>query len=592
MKISIAKLFATKKMYRGRAAGYLGVKKFNLLLFAAMVDGLQLIIVEAIDKLITGNIIGPDAIAGISLLGPIDDINMLFQFFFTTGATVMYARAVADFDSEKAKGIVGMTVFLTVIMGAVLVILSFPAEDWFLDLLGATGPAREYAKQYFTFSRFSFLLSPLYTLLGEFVIVDGDDRLVVITTVCEVVGDVVLSLILCFKIGIGGASLGSIIGLGTGLILLLYHFFKPSNALRPKMHYSFREALEMVKIGATDSVALFCDALYEAFANMWFISHFGIRLLPVMVAVSAVSDMLFMGDGAGSAINAMLLAYRGEGNRYAIRNLVRHAAKVSVFISIGFIAIVCVGARAIPFIFGIHDPQMVEMSVIGCRIQSIEMLPYILIAMLSVYYIGIEKYGLAISLNAMNSLFIRVPMVILFSCLLGMNGVWLGVGLTSYVVILVLAMIVGLIYGKGSFPMLDLNRSTKSFNICFPITPEESVKASEKIEKFLVKRKVDSTTIIKAKLVMEEFPLLVAEVNKDCDKAMKGAIDIDAFAAVEKAGIRMVFWYDGDMDDVSDPEHIPESLRGFLMSELMAETESRNYLPTAGYNRVSFLLPY
>lgn len=583
---------AKRKLNNSHAAGYLGIKKFHLMMLAASIDAVQMIAMSIIDKLITGNVIGPDALAGISLLSPVDTILMLFEFLFSTGAAVMYTRAIADYDSERARKIEGMTILLTLIMGVVLIVLSFIGERAYFDMIEASGPARAYAQKYFFFSRFSFLLSPVSTLLGEFVMVDGDERLVLWTTVFDVLGDLVLSLGLCFIMGIGGASLGSIIGSSCSVIVLTIHFFRKSNPNKPIMYFSLRDIWEIIKIGASDSISLIFDTGYELFIKIWFISHFSMSMLPVLAAVSSVSDLLFVADGASDSINAMILAYRGDGNQYAIKNLMSDAAKISIYIAIGFVTVVCAVSGVIPYIFGIRDPELIHLSAVGCRIQSIEILPYIFIAIFTSYYIGIEKYGLAICASALKALIIRMPMVMLGTVLLGMNGVWLGSGLTSYVTLVVMAVIVIVRYGKKNFPFIDIDTSVKALNLSFNISAEEAVEASKSVARFLEEAGIDPITTNRTVFAMEEIPLLVLDINKDVDKVKERGIHIDTFTALEKEGVRLVLWYDGELSDATDPDLVPTNLRGFMVSGIMSDTSDRNYLMTSGYNRVSLVIPY
>lgn len=583
---------ATTKLNNSHAAGYLGIRKFHLLLLASTIDAVQVIIMGILDKLIVGNLIGPDAVAGISLLSPMDTILMMFEYLFSTGAAVMYARAIADYDENRARKVEGMTIFLTLVFSFILVILSFTGENAYFATLSASGPALEYAKQYFYFSRFRFIFTPLSTLLGAFVLVDGNEKLVMWTTVCEMAGDFVLSIILCLTIGVSGAALGNILSSSFTIIALLIHFFRPSNKRRPMMHFSLRETLEVITIGASDSISLLFDAGYEMFIKIWFIRHFGMEHLAVLVAVSAVSDLLFLGDGTSSSINMMILAYRGDGNQYAIRNLMHHAARISLYISLGFIVIICSAARLIPVMFGIRDPHLISLAATGCRIESVEILAYIFISVLSTYYVSISRYGLAIAANALNSLIVRVPLVVIFTQIAGMNGVWIGSGLTSGVSLGVLALIVTVLYGRDKFPLIDIDKTTESINVSFPITVEEAVGASRTVEKFLSDHDVNPVTTVKAVLAIEEVPLLVAEINKDSEIVKNEGIHIDTFTAIEKEGIRVIFWYDGTLTDAADPEQMPGSLRGYLVAGLMGNVENRNYLPTAGYNRISFMIPY
>ena len=590
MKSILSKNLTKANVDRHNTAGYLGIRKFHSLLIASMIDAAQLIAIGIIDKLITGNIVGPDAVAAISLLSPVDTILMLFELLFSTGASVLYARAIADYDGDRARKIEGMTIIMTIAVSIILLFLSYIGENAFFDMIEATGEIREYAANYFFFSRFMFILTPISTLLGEFAVVDGDEKLVLATTLFDVIGDIGLSVILCFKIGIAGASLGSIIGSSFSVVVLFIHFFKKSNPMRPVPYFSFRDTCEILKISAADSVSLLFDTGFELFIKFWFISHYGMVLTPVLATVTSILDLLFIADSISSSCDTMIIAYRGDGNPYAIRNLLHHATKIAMLIGLGFIAVICIIAPVFPYIYGIRDAEMIRLSAIGCRIVAVEIIPYSLIALFNSYYVRTERYGIAISLNAADSLLLRAPLIMIFSSAFGMTGVWIGCALTGYASLFFLFLVISMKYGRSNFPLIDIDRKTASLKLSFMITPENSVNASIKVSEYMKEHGIDTIAATKAALIYEEVPLLVADINKEINT--KKEIHIDTFAALEKEGVKIVFWYDGELANVSDPDMLPKDLRNYLITGLFNINQNVRSLTTSGYNRLSFVIPY
>lgn len=591
MKFRRSKQYDNKKMKYGYIAGYLGIKKFDRLFFAAMFEGVQMVIMGVIDKLIIGNLFGKEAMAGIVLLGPLDDICSLFQIMFTAGAAIVYSQAIAEYDIERARKIEGMSIFLTMLTSVILFLTVTLVEKSYFDIMEAEGSARTFAEQYFIYSKFFFLLTPLSTLLGEFIIVDGNEKIVIMTMFGEIIGNVFLSFALCLTIGIRGASLGSMIGILLCLCILLQHFFRRSNKLKPKFFFSLEETLRILKIGASDSVSILFDSIYDFFIRVWFISHFGIKMIPALAAVVAVSDLFYLGDSVGSAVNTMMLSYCGEGNKNAAQNLLIHAVKASILFATAFIGVVYVAADAIPFILGIRHSELNPVAALGCRLRSIEIIPYMIIVILVNYYISIEKYSIAVFANAMKALLIRIPMVVIFSNILGMEGVWLGSGLTSYITLAVLILYIVLRYGRNNFPFIGLDFRKKTININFRINEDDAAIASEKLEQFLQSNGIDKSNEVQATMALEEISMLILETNRGKMQADKD-IHIDTFASIDDDGVRLVFWYDGDLFDAVDPEQVPTGLRAFVVYEIMDKAKRKNYMPTSGYNRISFLFPF
>ncbi len=83
MKSILSKNLTKARVDQHNTAGYLGIRKFHSLLI-------------------------------ISLLSPADTVLILFELLFSMGASVLYARAIADYDGDKAKKIEGMTIIMTI----------------------------------------------------------------------------------------------------------------------------------------------------------------------------------------------------------------------------------------------------------------------------------------------------------------------------------------------------------------------------------------------------------------------------------------------------------------------------------------------
>ncbi len=74
---------------KDRRSGYLGRAKVTALLVISILSSLQDIIMEATDKLIVGNMIGPDAVSGTMLSSPILSFCATFEMLVSAGASVL-----------------------------------------------------------------------------------------------------------------------------------------------------------------------------------------------------------------------------------------------------------------------------------------------------------------------------------------------------------------------------------------------------------------------------------------------------------------------------------------------------------------------
>ena len=147
MKLSFFEGKHTKRRKTRHSVGYLGKAKVRNLFFVSLAGSLMTVLSDATDALIVANLIGPDAVAGTVLVAPFFTFGMIFEILVSTGAAVLYTRAVADYDSKKAREILGMSGAIALIFGALLSVAAFTGQNLFFDLMGAEGVVCEYGEK-------------------------------------------------------------------------------------------------------------------------------------------------------------------------------------------------------------------------------------------------------------------------------------------------------------------------------------------------------------------------------------------------------------------------------------------------------------
>ncbi|MCR5650119.1 MAG: oligosaccharide flippase family protein [Lachnospiraceae bacterium] len=571
-----------------RTAGYLGKRKVRGLMFVSVTVAVQNIILKATDGIILGNLIGTDAVSGTVLVAPALALGEVFGILISSGAGILYTRAVSNYDDTKSRHILGMAMVTAVIFGALLSASSLIGGDLFLDATGAEGIVRTYAGQYLSCYRFSFLISPLLALLMEISYIDGDEKRTVFSNIALFAGNVVLSYIFVLRMGVFGASLGSALGKVLALAVIVSHFFSSRYKRIPGLVFDKDDLKNIFLLGGADCVEKLFDFIYGYLANLFIIDCLGHRYLAVLGISSVVYELMVIGEGISDSMKTMLLSYRGDGNSEAMKGLLRYGSKLTLAVGFVFIGTIWFAAPVFPMIFGLKDDALMSFTIWACRLTSFSSIACLLMWIFLEYYLDIGKYRLQILGWAMDSLFVRLPLNVVFSLVFGAVGFWIGEALCTYVTLTIMIIIICHRYGRKAFPFLMETDERDSLNLSCMAEPGQIIKTRDDMIIYLNDKSVPASAVNIAALVLEELGMIIKEQSGDDPEPL----NMDVFVTCYRNRLNMVIWFDGPMIDLSDVDSLSPSLRVYLLFSLFSGFDEKHYQPTAGYNRAGFVIPY
>jgi hypothetical protein len=142
-------------------------------------------------------------------------------------------------------------------------------------------------------------------------------------------------------------------------------------------------------------------------------------------------------------------------------------------------------------------------------------------------------------------------------------------------------------YGKDDFPFLIGDNASASQNFNFRITELDAVRVRDEVNDFLQDQSVPGKIRNMVMLLFEDISMLILDVNKDADD-----VNADVFVNCRDEAVNVVIWYDGEEVNLSDEDMLPTGIRTYLVASLMGRFYDKKYQPTAGYNQMSFMVPY
>lgn len=202
---------------------------------------------------------GDNAVAAVGATGAL--INLIIGLFvgLSVGANVLVARFVGSNDKERAEKVVGMSMILSVIMGAVLAIVGFFCARIFLGWMGCDENVIDMAAKYMQIYFIGMPIILLYNFCAAILRAVGDTLRPLIFLVIGGVVNVGLNIffILVLHKDVEGVAIATIASQTISAVLAIICLLKSdgySHLSVRKIRFFKAELLDMIKIGLPSGV--------------------------------------------------------------------------------------------------------------------------------------------------------------------------------------------------------------------------------------------------------------------------------------------------------------------------------------------------
>ena len=562
-------------------------RKFFSFLLTSSIEMVVTYILLLSDTIIAGWSIGESAVSAVNIVTPVFSAIAFFSILISTGVAFSFSFEIGNFNKEGANEFFGQGVIMAIAIGMIMLLVTILGKNLYFSVLSPSADVLGYAKGYYMIYPFIALLYPIFCLLSSSIYADGDDLICNISNLTQIFGNIICPLILSRFFGITGISLGTLIGIISSIIVLLFHFRRKQCSLAFEKHFSVNDAIHIFRFGATDGAQYICSSIMLYVVNGFVISRFGSDLLPVVTVVSCVIEMTIIFDGIGESVSPLLSVFFAEKNNPGIRSLMRTAKFTAISEGLIFSVFLFIFAGKIPGILGITDKTVISQCIPAIRITASTLIFSALEYLLTSYFIIQNRVLLPVIITAIYFLFTPVSLGIFLASFIGINGLWIGMAAAPILAILIGSVIVMCRYGKTAVPLiLDAKNDIGISSYDIVLTPENTIKMRDDIECLLRKNNVTDKTIYRIMLLIEELGTLITEQNPGKKIYCECTIKISD----SEKEIKIIMRDSGKIFNITDSDMEISSLNAFVVSSMMEKYENRKNLTTMGYNRNEFLI--
>ncbi len=385
-----------------------------------------------VDGFFVSNFVGKTPFAAVNFIMPVLMILGTVGFMFGAGGSALIARTMGEGDSERARRLFSLFVYVTVALGVVLGAFGFifirPIAVW----LGAEGEMLENCVLY---ARIILPALPALMLQYEFqsfFITAERPQLGLMVTVIAGMANMVLDALFTavLPFGLAGAASATAISQSLGGIIPLFYFGR-RNSSRLRLCRTVLDWKALLKACTNGSSELMSNIsmsivgmLYNA-QLLHYAGEDGVAAYGVLMYVSMIFMAIFIGYSTGVA--PVVSFHFGADGREELRSLYRKSIVIILSASAAMLGLAEALARPLSAVFVGYDPDLFRMTVGAFGIYSFSFLFSGIAIFGSAFFTALNDGLTSALISFLRTLVFQVAAVLIFPLIWGIDGIWLSI---------------------------------------------------------------------------------------------------------------------------------------------------------------------
>ena len=421
------------RMDNRQAALELGQKSVGQLLWQyalpAIVAMTASSLYNIIDRAMIGQIVGPEAIAGLGITFPFMNLSAAFGAAVGVGSSTCISVKLGQKDYATAQHLLGNTVTLNLIIGFFFMVICLLLLDPILLFFGASEMTLPYAREFMVVILLGNMVTHMYFGMNAVLRAAGKPKHAMYATLFTVGCNIVLVVMFVwwFRWGIRGAALATVTSQSLALCWQMKLFADKKELLHLKRGiYRLKAQLvrNIIAIGISPFLMQTTSCVIVIFMNNQFVRYGGdmaVGAYSIANSVVMVFFMFVMGMNQGMQ---PIVGYNYGAEKFdrMLRCLWITIACATGILLVGW-SLSMLFPREIARIFT-TDPTLLDLAAKGVKI---DMLVFFVVgsqAVITNFFQCIGKVKVSIFLSLSRQLFLLLPMAYVFPLFWQLDGVW------------------------------------------------------------------------------------------------------------------------------------------------------------------------
>ena len=382
-----------------------------------------------IDRAFIGQVVGPEAIAGLGITFPFMNLSGAFGAAVGIGASTCISVKLGQKDYKTAENLLGNTVTLNLIIGLLFMAVCLIFLDPILRFFGASDVTLPYAREFMVVILLGNSITHMYFGMNAVLRAAGKPRHAMYSVLFTVGMNIllVIAFVWWFRWGIRGAALATIASQSMALCWQMWLFSNKNELLHLKRGI-FRLKADLVRniiaIGISPFLMNVTACIIVIFMNNQFVRYGGDMAVGAYSIANSVVMVFFMFVIGVTQGMQPIVGYNYGAEKYdRMMRCLWLAITAATLILLAGWGVSMLFPRQIARIFT-TDPTLLDMSARGIKI---DMLVFYVVgsqAVITNFFQSIGKVKISIFLSLSRQLIMLLPMAYVFPLFWDLDGVW------------------------------------------------------------------------------------------------------------------------------------------------------------------------
>jgi putative MATE family efflux protein len=382
-----------------------------------------------IDRAMIGQMVGPEAIAGLGITFPFMNLSAAFGAAVGVGASTCISVKLGQKDYKTAEHLLGNTVTLNLVIGFLFMAVSLIFLDPILRFFGASDVTLPYAREFMIVILLGNMVTHMYFGMNAVLRAAGKPKHAMYATLFTVGMNILLvvAFVWWLRWGIRGAALATVTSQTMALCWQMWMFSDQKELLHLKRGiYKLRSDLvkNIIAIGVSPFLMQATSCVIVIFMNNQFVRYGGDMAVGAYSIANSMVMVFFMFVMGMTQGMQPIVGYNYGAEKYdrMFRCLWLTIAAATAILLVGW-TLSMLFPRQIVRIFT-SDPTLIDLSAHGL---VLDMLVFFVVgsqAVITNFFQCIGKVKVSIFLSLSRQLLLLLPMAYFFPMIWDLDGVW------------------------------------------------------------------------------------------------------------------------------------------------------------------------
>ena len=382
-----------------------------------------------IDRAMIGQMVGPEAIAGLGITFPFMNLSAAFGAAVGVGASTCISVKLGQKDYKTAEHLLGNTVTLNLVIGFLFMAVSLIFLDPILRFFGASDVTLPYAREFMIVILLGNMVTHMYFGMNAVLRAAGKPKHAMYATLFTVGMNILLvvAFVWWLRWGIRGAALATVTSQTMALCWQMWMFSDQKELLHLRRGiYKLRSDLvkNIIAIGVSPFLMQTTSCVIVIFMNNQFVRYGGDMAVGAYSIANSMVMAFFMFVMGMTQGMQPIVGYNYGAEKYdrMFRCLWLTIAAATAILLVGW-TLSMLFPRQIVRIFT-SDTTLIDLSAHGL---VLDMLVFFVVgsqAVITNFFQCIGKVKVSIFLSLSRQLLLLLPMAYFFPMIWDLDGVW------------------------------------------------------------------------------------------------------------------------------------------------------------------------